>query len=154
MPTPVRALAGATHALLLSAALSAALHSALAAQATIVGKVTSQTQVPVAGALVVAPRLRLSTQTNDAGVFRLTLPADRVGQVDTLRVTRIGYGPRDVVLTTRSGTNTLEVTLVERAVALNEVVVTGTVGNQERRAQAAVVASVDASTIMQTAPVS
>jgi TonB-linked SusC/RagA family outer membrane protein len=154
MPTPVRALAAAALTSLLCTALSAALPSTVAAQATFVGKVTNQTQVPVAGALVVVPRLRLSTQTNDAGVFRLTLPAERIGQQDTMRVTRIGYGPRDVVITVRAGTNAIDVTLVERAVALNEVVVTGTVGNQERRAQAAVVASVDASNIVQTAPVS
>src|SRR5688572_11909321 len=151
MPTPVRALAAAALTPLLCAVLSAALPSTVAAQATIVGKVTNQTQVPVAGALVVVARLRLSTQTNDAGVFRLTLPAERIGQQDTMRVTRIGYGPRDVVITVRAGSNAVDVTLVERAVALNEVVVTGTVGNQERRAQAAVVASVDASNIVQTA---
>jgi TonB-dependent starch-binding outer membrane protein SusC len=153
MLTPGRALAAAAVASVLSAALSAAMPATVAAQATIVGKVTNQTQAPVAGAVVMVPRLRLSTHTNDAGVFRLTIPAEQAGQPETLRVTRIGYGPREVPFTARAGSNALDITLVERAVALNEVVVTGTVGNQERRAQAAVVASVDASNIVRTAPV-
>ena len=71
-------------AILLAAAPRA---DAVAQQAaTIVGKVTNPTHIPVASALVSIPRLRISTQTNDAGVYRVFVPGDRLTEADTLRV--------------------------------------------------------------------
>jgi outer membrane receptor for ferrienterochelin and colicin len=43
--------------------------------------------------------------------------------------------------------------MTSQAVSLEQVVVTGTAGNQERRAQAAVVASIDAGDVVKEAPV-
>jgi TonB-linked SusC/RagA family outer membrane protein len=126
---------------------------AQSADATIVGTIVSQTHLPVAGALVSIPRLRLSAQTNDAGAYRLIVPADRLTAADSLRVQRIGFEPRAIAIVLRPGTNTMDVVVAEYAVGLNEVVVSGTAGNQERRAQGAVVATIDAANVVQTAPI-
>ena len=53
----------------------------------------------------------------------------------------------------RPGPITQNITLVVRAVQLDEVVVSGTAGRQERRAQSADVASIDASRLAEVAPV-
>ncbi len=126
---------------------------ASAQSTTLIGRVVNQAQVPVVGALVSVSRLRASAQTNDAGAYRLVLSGERPGQTDSVHVTRIGFAPRTVTFTARAGTMTLDVTLAEQAIALSQVVVTGTVGNQERRAQAAVVTSVDAASAVQAAPI-
>ena len=68
----------------------------------ITGRVTSEGGVPIPSAIVTIPARRASTQTNDAGTFRLTItgPAARP---DTLHVTRLGYRPRDVAFTATPG---------------------------------------------------
>ena len=123
--------------------------------ATITGRVTSEAGTPVGGAIVAIPNLRLSATTNDAGVYRIQVPSDRfVAGPDSLRVTRLGYRPVTIRFTVSSGRVTVDVTLPAQAVSLEQVVVTGTAGNQERRAQAAVVASVDAAELTKQAPIS
>jgi len=132
---------------------------ALAAQVprpatTITGRVLSEGGAPISAALVTVRGLRLSTTTNDAGVYRLPVPADLpVTGTDTLRVTRIGYRAVLVPFTLAPGQVVVNVTMAAQAVVLEQVVVTGTTGNQERRAQAAVITSVDAADIMAKAPV-
>ena len=122
--------------------------------ATVTGRVTSETGAPVAGAAVSIPSLRLGATTNDAGIYRIPVPpAVFVARPDSLRVTRLGYRPTIVRFTLSPGRVTVDVTLTSQAVSLEQVVVTGTAGNQERRAQAAVVASVDVSTLTRQAPV-
>jgi len=120
---------------------------------TVSGTVSSQTHIPVVGALVSIPRLALATYTNDAGVYRLSFSGDRLPQADSLRVERIGFTPRTVGVALEPGPNVVDVILTQNAVALNEVVVAGTAGNQERRAQAAVVALINAAAIVPTAPI-
>jgi TonB-linked SusC/RagA family outer membrane protein len=56
-------------------------------------------------------------------------------------------------VTLRPGTVRQNITKNEQAIALDEILVTGTVGRQERRAQAAVIATIDAARIAQVAPV-
>jgi len=127
---------------------------ALADSAIVIGHVTSDAGAPVAGALVNIRDLRLSTTTNDAGLFRLVVPPDRYSaKSDTLHVVRLGYRPAVVTFRLAPGQVTVDVVMSTAAVELNQIVVTGTAGNQERRAQAAVVASVDAADIMAKAPV-
>src|SRR5258708_20135941 len=58
----------------------------------VVGHVTSAGGVAISAAVVAVPRLRLSTTSNDAGVYRLIVRG-AVGTSDTLRVTRLGYPP-------------------------------------------------------------
>jgi len=122
--------------------------------ATVTGRVTSEAGTPVGGAIVAIPNLRLSATTNDAGVYRIQVPSDRfVAGPDSLRVTRLGYRPVMMRFTIFSGRVTVDVTLPAQAVSLEQVVVTGTAGNQERRAQAAVVATIDASEVVKEAPI-
>lgn len=122
--------------------------------AVIIGHVTSGAGAPVVAALVSIRDLRLSATTNDAGLFRIVIPPDRfTAKTDTLRVVRIGYRPTSVAFRIAAGQVTVDVVMATAAVALDQVVVTGTAGNQERRAQAAVVTSIDATDIMAKAPV-
>jgi TonB-dependent starch-binding outer membrane protein SusC len=122
--------------------------------ATITGRVTSEGGAPVSSALVALRSLQLSGVTNDAGEFRLVVPEARVvARTDTLRVTRLGFRPVNVPFTMRQGEIRIDVVMASQVVALEQVLVTGTAGNQERRAQAAVIASIDASDIVAKAPV-
>ena len=121
---------------------------------TVTGRVTNEAGTPVSAAIVTIASLRLSTTTNDAGIYRLFVPPDRfVARADTIRVTRLGFRPASVPFTLASGRVTVDVTLTSQAVSLEQVVVTGTAGNQERRAQAAVVATIDAAETVKEAPI-
>ncbi|HUF27851.1 MAG TPA: SusC/RagA family TonB-linked outer membrane protein [Gemmatimonadaceae bacterium] len=123
-------------------------------RAVITGTVRNRAGVPVAGALISLARLQLSAQSNEAGVYQLIVPEDQVSaREDTLRVTRIGYSPSTVPFQLGSATIRLDIVINEQVVKLDEVLVSGTAGSQLRRAQSAEVATVDASKIMRTAPI-
>ncbi len=130
------------------------LPSALLAQAgTIAGKVTDRaTQMPLADARLIIPGTALETQTNREGVYRITnVPAGRV----SVGVLRLGYKAQsDTVRVIAGQTTTLNFVMTASLVTLSEVVVTGTAGNQERRAQSAQVASVNAAELVKQAPIS
>ena len=118
----------------------------------VTGRITSEGGVPIPSAVVTIRSLRLSSQTNDAGTYRLTV----VGlgtRAETLHVTRLGYRPKDVVFSLAQGTVTVNAEMQATAVALDQIVVTGTAGNQEVKAQSAVVATIDATDLMAKAPV-
>lgn len=122
---------------------------------TVTGRVTSEAGAPIANAIVTIRRLRLVATTNDEGRYRLVVPAARSSEgSDTLRVTRLGFGPVDRPLTLAPGRVTIDVTMDAQVVSLEQVVVTGTAGNQERKAQAAVVSTIDAADIVSKAPIS
>ena len=117
------------------------------------GVVKSETQSPVRGAFVQILTLQMSAVTNDNGFYRLTIPAARAtGQV-TISVSSIGYKSTERQVALRPGAMSADFTMAEQAVSLDEVVVTGTVGRQEKRAQAAVVASVSAAKVAEVSPV-
>jgi len=127
----------------------------LAAQAqtgTITGKVTdAATKQPIADARVLITGTVLGTQTNAQGEFRLTQV--RSGMVP-VSVLRLGYkSMRDSVRVADGATATINFALSQSAINLSEVVVTGTAGNQERKAQSALVASVKAADIIADAPI-
>jgi len=127
---------------------------AVADSAIVTGRVTSDAGTPIGAAIVSIPSLRLSATTNDAGVYRIFVSPDRfVARSDTLRVTRLGFRPTTIRFTLAPGRVTVDATLSSQAIPLEQVVVTGTAGNQERRAQAAVVATIDASEVVREAPV-
>ena len=123
------------------------------AQTVLTGRVKSDAQAPVRGAFVGIPALQLSAVTNDNGIYRILVPADRASGTVTVVATSIGYRSAEEQVTLRTGTVTHDFTLAEQAIALDEVVVTGTAGRQERRAQSAVVATVQAARITEVAPV-
>ena len=117
------------------------------------GTVQSKTQAAVPGAVVSIPALKLTAVTNDAGNYRLTIPnppADRQVQVV---ISSIGYRTVEGSVLLSGQVSRHDVRMEEEAIALDEVVITGTAGRQERRAQAATVSSIDATKIAQTAPV-
>ncbi|HSL71886.1 MAG TPA: carboxypeptidase-like regulatory domain-containing protein, partial [Longimicrobiales bacterium] len=126
---------------------------ASAQQAVLSGTVKTTTGEPVRGAFVIIQSLSLGTLTNDAGFYRLQIPEGRATGTAQLQVQSIGFRNADVTVQLRAGAMRQDVTLVEEAVAMREVVVTGTMGRQERRAQAAVVAKIDATRVAEVAPV-
>ena len=122
--------------------------------ATIAGTVTTEAGAPLGSALVTLPALRRSTVTNDAGVYRFVVPMDRIAtRAETLRVLRLGFRPADAVFSLSSGDTRVDVAMTTQVVALDQVLVTGTAGNQVRGAQAALIGSIDAAEIMSKAPV-
>ena len=125
-----------------------------ARQATIVGTVKTRVGEPVRGAYVIVEALGLGTVTNDGGGYRLTIPAAQATGTITLKVQSIGYGDAAVEVTVSAqATVRRDIVLTEQAIALQEVVVTGTAGRLERRAQAAVVDKVDAARVSTLAPI-
>ncbi|MBT8404781.1 MAG: SusC/RagA family TonB-linked outer membrane protein [Gemmatimonadetes bacterium] len=107
---------------------------AVAAQETgrITGRVTAaSTLAPLSGAQVSVSALRLGALTNDDGRFVIfNVP---VG-THTLRVDIIGYGSTEQQVTvTAEGTATADFALTETAVALEELVVTGTAAEVRAR---------------------
>lgn len=125
-----------------------------AQSATVVGSVRSQSQLPVPGAHVAIPSLGISTVANDAGNYQLIVSGDQArGQEATMVVTRIGYRSQEVSVTLAPGVHRRDIVIQEEAVVLDEIVVTGTAGRQQRKAQSALIESVDASRVAQSAPI-
>ncbi|MGI9181526.1 MAG: SusC/RagA family TonB-linked outer membrane protein [Longimicrobiaceae bacterium] len=119
---------------------------------TVTGQVVeARTQRPLAGAQVHIAGTGLGTLTNNAGRFMLVnVPAGTA----TVRVQMLGFGAAEQITTIVSGeTVTVNFELAHQAIALDEVVVTGTAGGTQRRAIGNVVASVSADEILDQAPV-
>lgn len=133
------------------AALLLALPSAPAAaqQGSIAGVVVAEQSLrPLAGAQVTVEGTERGTITDAAGRFLLTgIP----GTAATLRVQMIGY--RTVTRAVQVGDTNVRIALAEAAVELDEVVVTGTAGGQQRRAIGNVVSQIRAEDVVATAPV-
>lgn len=129
------------------------LSSELVAQTgTVTGKVTdAANQRPLADVRVTVIGTALSTQTNTEGDYRLTNL--RPGRL-TIQVFRLGYrAGGDTVRVVAGQTTTLNIRLAQSLVTLSELVITGTAGNQERKAQSAQVASISAPQLLRDAPV-
>ncbi|MGH7629995.1 MAG: TonB-dependent receptor domain-containing protein [Gemmatimonadales bacterium] len=110
--------------------------------------VDARTQHPVAGAQVRTSEGERRAVSDAAGRFRL---ADVPGTTVTLVVVAIGYRPFRAVVGVGSSDVRLE--LSEAAVALDELIVTGTVGEVERRAIGNSVTKVDVARQLALAPV-
>ncbi len=122
--------------------------------ATLTGYVRSDAQAPVPGAVVGITSLNLRTVTNDYGQYLLIVPAQNVtGQQVALTATSIGFSETSVTITLNAGTITQNITLPTRAIALDELVVTGTAGRQEIRAQAATVSQINTARVQEVSPV-
>ncbi|MGH7578003.1 MAG: TonB-dependent receptor plug domain-containing protein, partial [Longimicrobiales bacterium] len=115
--------------------------ASLAQQEPVVGGIVleARTLRPIAGAQVVVDGTEIGTVTDGRGAFRLGgLPS---GQV-TLRVVMIGYDT--VVRDVRVGETDVRLELRRAVIELDEVIVTGTVGGQQRRSLGNSVATVAA----------
>ncbi|HEX2168369.1 MAG TPA: carboxypeptidase-like regulatory domain-containing protein, partial [Longimicrobiales bacterium] len=132
-----------------------AMSGAIALQAqqatgTVRGRVvTANTARPVGEVQVSVPGTGRGTATNADGQFLLlNVPAG----THTIRAELIGYSPLEQAITVTAGeTVTVELELSESAIALDELVVTGTAGGQERRAIGNVVTQVRAAEAVETA---
>jgi hypothetical protein len=91
---------------------------------------------------------RLDATTSDLGRFRF----ERVGGTEaSIQVIMIGYRP--LTQSVRVGDNNVRIVLVDAAVNLDELVVTGTPGAVERRAIGNSVTKINASEVITVAPV-
>lgn len=124
----------------------------MAQTGTIVGKVIdASTKQPIANARLVLSGGAAETQSSVTGDYRLANV--RPGSV-TVAMFRIGYKTMtDTVTVVAGGTATVNFEATASLVTLSELVVTGTAGNQERKAQSALVASVSVADVIRDAPV-
>lgn len=120
----------------------------LAAQerGTVAGTVTDQTtNAPIAGVQISITGTQLGTITNNEGRFLIVNVPVGTREV---RATSIGYSAGLASVEVRPGeTTTVDFSLETSAVALEEIVVTGTVGAVQRREQPAVVATINAAQV-------
>jgi hypothetical protein len=86
--------------------------------------IEAMTRRPLSGARVTSTQTN-STVTDANGVFRVT--ASTPARSITLRVTMLGYEPASKTVSTGAIAN-LEIELTQRALGLDQVVVTGTAG--------------------------
>lgn len=121
------------------------------ATGVITGKVTAKgTNQALAETRVVLVGTAVAVFTNAQGEYRIPNAPVGARQVTAYRV---GYqAATDTVRVVAGQTSTLNLSMAVSRVQLSDVVVTGTVGNQERRAQAATVASVDVAQIAKESP--
>jgi TonB-linked SusC/RagA family outer membrane protein len=134
-------------------ALAASFEPAAAQEATgtITGTVISQAGEPVVGAQVMIVGTQRGTLTNERGAFIFTRVAAGERQV---RVVSLGYrSETQTVRVPADGTATVEFQLALSAIALDELVVTGTVGGTERRAIGNVVSNIRAADVVDIMPV-
>ncbi len=120
--------------------------------ATVQGTVTAAaTGAPIVAARITIPGTALQASTDLRGNYRIVgVPARAV----TIEMRSIGHRAASIPVTLTAGQVFVgNAQLATSAVALDEVVVTGTVGDLTRRAQAATIAQVDVSTLMKSAPV-
>ncbi len=128
--------------------------AALRAQTgSITGKVIDKTtQRPLADARIVLPGTTLEARTNDAGEYRFTTV--KAGRM-VIGVYHFGYKAMSDTIRVAAGQRTThDFQMQASLVTLNELVITGTAGNLERKAQAALVASVAVSSVISQAPIS
>ena len=119
-------------AMLLAATIRPEVARAQAATGTITGTVkNSLPGVPLGNAQISVAGTMLGAMTNASGVFTLTsVPAG----TRVVRARLIGYQPTEQTITvTAGGTATVSFTLTVSAIALDEIVVTGTGGSARKR---------------------
>ena len=136
----------------MAAALAALPAAALAAQGqpgVVAGTVVSERSLAgLSDAQVAIEGTQLGATTDAQGRFRI---ANVPGTAARLTVRRIGFRPYSD--TVQVGRTDLRIRLAERAIELNQVVVTGTVGAEQQRSVGNAVARVRASDVVATQPV-
>ncbi|TCC87032.1 SusC/RagA family TonB-linked outer membrane protein [Pedobacter frigiditerrae] len=88
-----------------------------AQQKTITGKITEKGGLPLPGVSVTVPGTRIATQTNEDGVYSITVP----NNTTLLAFRFLGYVSKTLTITS----GTINVTLEEDTSTLSDVVVTG-----------------------------
>lgn len=130
--------------------LTSAASAQQAGTGSVSGVITDrESRAPIEGARIVVTGTTLETQSNARGEYRLVGVRPGVVQVGVLR---IGFrAGADTVRIVANENTVRDFALAKTVTTLQELVVTGTVGNQERRAQPAQVASVSATEIKENA---
>ena len=128
-----------------------AVSPAAAQDGVVTGTVTNQANQPQAGVQVRVVGTELGAFTDEEGQYRIVgVP---VGQ-QTIRASRIGMAASTQTVTVGAGeTVTVNLVIREAAIDLDAIVVTGTAGLQERRAQGAQVARINAAELTEVAPI-
>jgi TonB-linked SusC/RagA family outer membrane protein len=119
---------------------------------TVVGRVIAgQTGRPVPAAQVVVVGTSIGILADADGRFRLdNVPAG----THQVRAVRIGYQAAGAPVTVQAGSSTsVELRMTETAIALDEIVVTGTAGDTRRKAIGNAVTSVNVGQVLDRAPV-
>lgn len=125
--------------------------TALAQTGSVAGKVTErESSQPIADARVFVTGTALEVSTNAQGEYRLANVRPGRAQIVVLR---LGYrAAQDTVTVVAGQTTTKDFAMAQSLTTLADVVVTGTAGNQERRAQSAQIATVPTSELMKDIP--
>src|SRR3954471_15948524 len=97
--------------------------AALAAQTTITGHVYNEAHAPLEAVRVSVPSLSLGVATGPDGSYTISVPAARTGPVAVV-ARRIGYEPKNVVVTLSGATITADFQLNPAPVSLTAVVTT------------------------------
>ena len=122
--------------------------AALAQGGVVAGTVVNATGAGVSQAQVRAVGTDRATLTDANGAFRLT---GLTGQQVRLEVRRIGFRPTTEDVTV--GEMNVRISLADQPMSLDQVVVTGTVGEQTRREIPNAVTTIDVADVAATAPV-
>lgn len=102
---------------------------------TVSGRVTNETQAPLAGASVSIPALGLGGYTNVEGRYTFTVPAARVTSSPvSITARRLGYEPKTISLSLSGAAVSQDFTLKAATTQLQAVVVTA-LGVQKERSQ-------------------
>lgn len=126
------------------------LPGSLGAQVLLEGRVTDETEGPVAGATVVVEGIDRETTTDAVGRYRLAnLPAGRI----RLSVRSPGYRDAARAVVVERGRRVLDVRLRRDPIPLEAIVVTGTAGAVTTRSTGNAVARIEAPPILAAAPV-
>ena len=114
--------------------LAATPSMAKAQDAVITGRVTGEQGRPLAGATVLLPQLNAGTNTNENGIYTITIAASRVsGQTVVMTARMVGHAPARRDVTVSAGNQTVDFVLDRQPVQLNEIVVTGAADATETR---------------------
>src|SRR5689334_11306302 len=97
---------------------------ALAQGTTISGQVTGAGGVPIVGASVSIPTLRIGSFTDESGNYTFTAPPSANGTTVTLAARRLGYAPSSASITLSGSPVTQNFSLSAAATELQGVVVT------------------------------
>lgn len=122
------------------------------AQGTIFGTVVEQdNELSIPGASVLVEELEIGAATDANGNFEITNISEGAY---TLQVRALGFVTQNIEIEVVSGeTTTLNISMRERRVELDEVIVTGTAGGMQRRALGNTITSVNAVEAMDLAPI-
>jgi TonB-dependent SusC/RagA subfamily outer membrane receptor len=121
---------------------------ALAQEDVIAGVIVDQNGRPVPGAQIVVVGTNRGTLTGANGAFRFAGVGP--GAV-TIQVVVLGY--RSETRQLSAGQTDVRIELTESAITLDQLVVTGTAGGEQKRAIGTTIATIDAAAARETAPI-